>query len=592
MSSLVQAALAPTILDALPNTVGLTEAELAEVLTPPPSIEMGDVALPCFSFARVLRRSPAQISRDLAEGLSGVPALAGVRATGPYLNLTLHPATLAELTLSRWLSPAETPSTGKRVMVEYSQPNSHKALHVGHLRNVCIGDALVRMLRGIGHEVVSANYFGDIGTHVAKCLWWLDRQGGIEAAPATRKGTWLGERYAQSSQWLANATEEERLEASKAISAVLRALEAREPEVTALWEETKEWSINEFRDAYGWLGAEFDLEYFESDVDEESLEMVEGLLAEGKLVESNGAVGILNPEMKDFEFFMLRKGDGTGLYSTKDLALARRKFADYKLDESIYVVDVRQSDHFRHVFLSIDKLDIAPADRCHHVAYEMVTLPEGAMSSRTGNVEPLSELRDGLASQVRARLLQRDHEWKPGEMEETVRRIAVAALRYGMLVRDLTQKIVFEKESWLDPRGNTGPYLQYAQLRMAGIVQRLVDEGHPLALEIQDLSSDPPSASRIAHLGQLLVEPEARSLMLSMDRLPLTLEMAAARLRPELLCRHLYDLAKAANKVFEKLPVAAVTGDLKDARLLLVAAAAASLKEGMALVGIQTVRRM
>ena len=404
-------ATARAIVAALPEGTDLTAAEAAALLAPPPKPELGDLAFPCFRLAKALRKAPPQIAQDLAAALAGHELVASTRATGPYLNLSLLLGPAAALVLGP-LARGETPTqqgrsgVPERVMVEYSQPNTHKAFHVGHMRNLCLGDAIVRLLRADGFDVVAANYLGDVGAHIAKCLWWyldvLDDAG--RTPPDRARGEWLGELYAAASNRLADwedaaATGDEAAAASLAAAKartteILQKLEARDPALIDVWQRTRQWSLDEFDEIYAWCGVTFDRVFFESEVDEPGLALVEEYLERGVFVQSEGAVGIFNEEVKHMPFFMLRKRDGTSLYATKDLALARLKLQEHRIDRSIYVVDTRQSDHFRHVFLTLKKMGFPQADKCQHVPYEMVELPSGPMAGRKGNVILFSALRD------------------------------------------------------------------------------------------------------------------------------------------------------------------------------------------------------
>ncbi|MEM6995980.1 MAG: arginine--tRNA ligase, partial [Myxococcota bacterium] len=405
---------AAAIFAALPDGAGLSAADVAGMLEAPPKAELGDFAFPCFRLAKALRNAPQKIAAALVDGLPEGGIVASGHATGPYLNVRLDLGKTAALVLPEYArGPAEpTPTRKTKVMVEYSQPNTHKAFHVGHMRNLCLGDALVRLLRADGYEVVAANYLGDVGAHIAKCLWWfldhLDEAG--RQPPDDARGEWLGEVYAsasnQLSEWedAAKAGDEAAaasLQAAKArTTEILQQLESREPAMAAVWDKTRQWSLDEFDEIYQWCGVTFDRIFFESEVDEPGLAIVSEFLDKGVFVQSEGAVGIFNEEIKHMPFFMLRKRDGTGLYATKDLALARLKFEEYGVDRSIYVVDVRQSDHFAHVFLTLKKMGFTQADQCEHVPYEMVELPSGPMATRSGTVILFRTLRERMVGHL------------------------------------------------------------------------------------------------------------------------------------------------------------------------------------------------
>jgi arginyl-tRNA synthetase len=595
-------ATARAIVAALPEGTDLTVDEVAGLLAPPPKPELGDLAFPCFRLAKALRKAPPQIAADLAAALAHGGLIAATRATGPYLNVSLDLGHAAALVLGPLAGgrPPSAPARSERVMVEYSQPNTHKAFHVGHMRNLCLGDAIVRLLRADGYEVVAANYLGDVGAHIAKCLWWyLDVLDEVERQPpAHARGQWLGELYAAASNqlddWdeaakLGDTAAEASLAAAKArTTEILQQLEARDPEIMEVWQRTRQWSLDEFDEIYRWCGVAFDRVFFESEVDEPGLALVEEYLAKGVFVMSEGAVGIFNEEVKHMPFFMLRKRDGTSLYATKDLALARLKFQEHQVDRSIYVVDTRQSDHFRHVFLTLGKLGFRQADKCEHVPYEMVELPSGPMAGRKGNVILFSTLRERMTRHLMENYLAKlGEQWPPEDTEQTAHLVALGAIKFGMLARDVNQKIVFDMEAWLALEGDTGPYLQYSAMRTGSILRKVAERGNP---------SDPAALdeARMQAAGAALTQPEERALLLELAELGPVVHRAAQSLRPSVLCTYLLGLSKAINRFAnaKQCRVLDSEGAVLDGRLLLVKAAHEGMAWGLACLGMASPRRM
>jgi arginyl-tRNA synthetase len=603
MDSPLVAAVAQALAAALPPGAGLSAAGIRDLLGRPPSAELGDLAFPCFRLAKALRKAPPVIAAELAAALAEGGPIARAVAAGPYVNLTLDLAHTAALVLPGW-ARGEAPAAGgagERVMVEFSQPNTHKAFHVGHLRNVCLGDALVRILRANGHDVVAANYLGDVGAHIARCLWWyLDVLSADERTPpAEHRGEWLGELYTRATIHLEDLEQAAAAGDAPAASAlatarartteILQRLEARDPELTRIWRETRQWSLDDFDAIYRWCDVTFDRVFYESEVDEPGLALVEEFLARGVFQESEGAIGIHNPEIPYMPFFMLRKRDGTSLYATKDLALARLKFEEYRVDRSIYVVDSRQADHFRHVFLTLRKMGFAQAERCEHVPYEMVELPDGSMSSRRGNVVLFRRLRERMEATLRSQHFAKYvGEWNPDEIDRTVHEVALGAIRYGMLSRDVSQKIVFDLAAWLELEGNTGPYLQYVTARTASVLRRGAERGKTL-----DPAVLAPGPAQRAACAALALEPE-RALVLALAALPAVVARAAADLRPAPLCTALFELCRTYNAFQndERCQVIRSEGALLQGRLLLVSATREALGWGLSLLGIPAPARM
>ncbi|MFO7562841.1 MAG: arginine--tRNA ligase [Enhygromyxa sp.] len=580
----------------IPEAAGLDVDAVAALLAPPPRPELGEFAFPCFRLAKPLRSAPPKIAAELAERLGELdsPLIAEATPAGPYLNLRLQAHEAGRILLPAWARGElpEYPGSDQKIMVEYSQPNTHKEFHVGHMRNLCLGDSIVRMLRATGHQVIAANYLGDVGTHVAKCLWGFEALTD-EQPPEQARGEWLGKIYARASIQLedwesaAEAGDQEaaaNYQAARArMSEILRGIETRQSEYLDLWLRTRQWSLDEFDEIYAWADVTFDRVFYESEVDEPGLKLVDEYLAKGVFIESRGAVGIENPEVKHMPFFMLRKSDGTGLYATKDLALARMKFEEFGIDRSIYVVDARQSDHFRQVFLTLEKMGFEQAEQCEHVAYEMVELPEGPMSSRKGNVITFRSLREQLAEALEREFFHAFRGQRPdAEIDQVIHQVSLGAIKYGMLARDNNQKIVFDMAEWTKIHaGDMGPSLQYVSARTASLLRKAGER--ELVLDEALLAGEAPlQAGTLEELSE-------RGLMQELIDLPAAVAQAAYSLRPSILCARLLSLTQAYNRfqTDKRCDVIHQTDQgVVQARLLLVQATRNALAWGLSLLGI------
>src|SRR6185312_11671588 len=457
--------------------VSLSVSEIYDQLVEPPNSAMGDLAFGCFLLAKALKKGPPQIALALKEKIQADGEIAKVEAAGPYLNFTLTSDFLARQVLTPILSgetfKRKLTEASPKTMIEYSQPNTHKEIHVGHMRNACLGDSLVRMHRYIGYEMISSTFPGDVGTHVAKCLWYM-KYHNSEAIPTSGKGEWLGRIYSKANLLLEDqlgtafeATNREQL------TAILKQLENHQGEFYDLWKETRQWSIDLMKSVYAWAGITFDQWYWESDVDAASVKYVKELYAEGKLVKSEGAIG-MDLSDENLGFCLLLKSDGNGLYATKDVELARRKFQDYHIQKSIYVVDIRQELHLKQVFKVLERLGFAEAKNCFHLKYNFVELPDGAMSSRKGNIVPLMELVQRMEAMVKTNYLARyAQEWSQDEVNLVATQVAKGAIKYGMLRMDTAKKIVFDMDEWLKLDGESGPFIQYSGARINSLLKKM-----------------------------------------------------------------------------------------------------------------------
>jgi arginyl-tRNA synthetase len=564
--------------DDLPETI--TPALFYSALERPPESHLGDYALPCFRMAKDLKRKPPEIAAALAAALplADPEWIEKVDSIGAFLNITLRPAALAKLlvpqlrqgTYFNRLKAVDRP----RVMIEYSQPNTHKAFHVGHMRNVALGDALGRIYEACSFPVIMANYIGDEGAHIAKCLWYIHKNN--FKAPEDRRGEWLGEMYTQATHTLEDATPEQAPQFHAEVSAVLRAIESKQGEIYEQWQTTRQWSLADFQEIYRWIGARFDHCFYESEVSEESQRIATEYLKTGVFAVSDGAVGLDLKEEK-LGFVIVRKSDGNTTYATKDLALARVKFRQFQIKKSVYVVGSEQNMHFKQVFRTLDKMGFVEAKDCFHLSYGMVVLPEGKMSSRKGNIIKFRELRERMEQELNKNLEKYRGEWSEDEIADIGRRLSVGAIRYGMICSDPAKDIVFDLADWLSFEGNTGPYLMYSYARTRSILRKA-----------QEQSFAPDDT----HL-ELLNGPDERELLRYLNDFNTVIQQSADQYKPSLLCHHIFNSCKVYNRFLAQVSVLKAESDqARGARLALLDAFSQSLKFSLQLLGIEPPERM
>lgn len=552
---------------------------VARGLTSPPNPSLGDYAWGCFNLGKLTKRSPAACASELAAALKDNSCGEFV-ACGPYLNVRindrfLRQTVLKEINSGDYFARRLTLSAPK-TMVEFSQPNTHKELHVGHMRNICLGDALTKCLRYVGVPVISATFPGDVGAHVAKCLWFM-RFRNTEPVPDSDRGTWLGAMYSRASLQLEKekGTSSE-AENEKVISSILHEIEAKSGSFYELWRETREWSIELLESAYRWAEITFDRWYWESEVDSSSVAFVKELKAKGAVAESEGALGV-DLSNRGLGFCLLLKSDGNGLYATKDLMLAYRKFQDFGLDKSLYLVDLRQTFHFQQVFAALEAIGFEHARDCHHLAYNFVELPNGAMSSRKGNIIPLRRLIESMEATIKERyLLKYLGQWAQAEIDATATIIAGGAIKFGMNQVEPGSKIVFDLEQWLRLDGNSGPYVQYACARLSSLIRK----SEPIKID-GNLNLD------------LLVHPQERGMLVTLNSFNDVVLNVAETMKTNQLCDYLLDVARSFAGYYSNIQI------LDDANLALTAARIELckatfkiLKTGLGLLGISVPDRM
>lgn len=539
----------------------------AEDISRPPSLKMGDFAYPCFELAKEFKKSPQKAAEELRDKIKPNKKIIQIENTGPYLNFFLKPEFLNKRVIENCLNPKKQKAKKEKIMIEYSQPNTHKEFHVGHLRNVCLGSSLANILKERGYKVIEANYIGDTGSHVAKFLWaYLKFYKGEK--PPQEKSKWLGKIYAEG----ARMTREDKAAAEEAAE-INKKLEEGDRGLVKLWQKTKNWSMQAFKNIYSELGVKFDVYFYESQEEKEGKKILPQLLKLKEIKKSQGAV-IADLRKYDLDVLVLMRADGTALYGIKDIPLAMKKFKEYKIDKSIYVVDARQSFYFQQLFKILELLGFKK--EMIHLGYEFVTLKEGAMSSRTGNVVYYDDFKKEVFKQAFGETQKRHRAWSKKKLDETSLKISLAAMKFEMAKQDPAKKIVFDIKAALDFNGDTGPYLQYTAARINSIIKKSFLK---TSIKKTDYS--------------LLGENEEKELVKLLSKFEEVLESAGEGQKPSIVAHYLLDLAKQFNNFYHQVPVLqAKNRQLTEARLSLAKAVKEVLEKGLNLLGIEDIEEM
>src|SRR5579884_168439 len=580
--------------------------------------------------AEAVRGRVQELAAQIAARVAAGDGFAKVEAVNGYVNIYFNANAVAARLIGEVLGAGAAyghgAPTGVRVMVEHSQPNTHKALHIGHLRNVSLGVAISNILAAAGHDVHQANYIGDIGRHVIQCLWCYDRfHQGEEPADAAARGRWLGQIYAEAEArlrfredalaflhllaredtqlveaidrllkrlWRKNTegediayllgrfthaqeikeeqlrqedvipkfwpiigdqlreevtnpkpyvpvegtpepttTPEERLARWEALAEHMdewwpqvprwrgevaedfQRWERQEPDFVRLWEETREWSLADFRRVFDELGAHFDVWFFESEVEAEGKEIVRELLEKGIAEISEGLPVVkidekLGLEAPTYRTLPVLRSDGTSLYSTKDLALTKRKFEQYGVDRAIWVVDVRQSLYFQQIQKILELWGFEQAKQASHLVYEYVTLPEGIISSRKGTAPAYEDVRDAVLTRARAIIEEKNPDLAPAAKARVAEEVGLGSLKYAMLARDNNKVIVFDLEEALSFDGHAAPYIQYAHARATRILEHAGATAPELVAALPTLDFGEPMPEELALLQEIAALPD------------------------------------------------------------------------------------
>lgn len=536
----------------------------------PPNPEFGDLSLPCFNFAKETGKDPVEISVEISQKIKPAGVVKKISAAGPYLNFFLDKRKMATLVLNKILKEKKKYGESKsgqekRIMIEFSNANTHKEYHVGHLRNLCYGDAVTRLLTVTGNKAIPVSYINDFGIHVAKTIWTYEKFYKNEKPPENL-GYFLGKIYARSTQEI-----EKDPRAKEEVGDLMTKIESRRGPEYKLWQKTRKWSIEQFAKIYEEMGIEFDNIFYESEVIDEGKKMVVELLEKNFLVKSQGAV-IANLEKYNLGVLLFLRSDGTALYPVADLPLAIKKFKKYKLDESIYVVDVRQSLYFEQLFKILELLGYKY--KMIHLGYEFVKLPSGMMSSRTGNVITYEELRAEAIVRAVAETKNRHSDWSEKKINEIAREIVIGAIKFEMLKVGKEQAITFDLDKALRFEGFTAAYLQYTHARICSIIRK----------------------AKVKKIGKVnfdkLQEKWEYNLVIELVKFPEILEKAARNYNPAVLADYLYNLAKVFSDFYRDVKVIGLDPEIEKARVALVEGVKTVLAKGLNILGIDAPKEM
>lgn len=540
------------------------------------------MAAPLFQMAALDSRGGSntpvpQRAQEIAQALAsflGVPkGFTRVQAVKGYLNLYFSNAEYAQKVVGQVNTLRKSygafPETGKKIMIEYSQPNTHKSMHVGHLRNVILGGSLSNILEEAGNKIIRANYIGDIGLHVIKWLWNYEKYHKGEQ-PGEDKTRWMGDLYAEADRRFSDESgfEEE-------VRQYFSRWDQQDPKVVALWQQTRQWSLEGFYHIYDQLGEKFDRIYFESEVEESGKQLVENLIKSGMAVDSrpDGPVYVNLDEIlgkkEEFRVAVILRSDGTSLYATKEIPLAIMKIEEYCLDKSIYVVDVRQSLHMKQIFKILELMGYPWEEKLFHFAYEIVNLPGNVtMSSRDGTVVLLDDLIREATQRAFTIVSEKNPDLSEDEKQEIASAVALGAIKYPMLSRESTKVVTFDWNTALDFNGQSAPYIQYAHVRAGSILRKANFDSSELVVFANDLQSSEVN----------LIE--------TISKFPYEVQRAAKDYKPSLIATYAYELAKAFNDFYNLCPVLSAKEEVRNYRLALVSAAKQCLANSLKLLGI------
>lgn len=538
----------------------------------------GDYTLVVFPLLRITRQSPDATGNALGDWLkANCPEVSAFNSVKGFLNLSLSNLYWKESLESIAANPdfGQLPSTGRRIMVEFSSPNTNKPLHLGHVRNNLLGASVSNLLKAAGNEVIKATLVNDRGVHICKSMYaWKERFNGATPESSGKKGDHLvGDCYVEFAKM-----EKEDPSVMDKVHEMLVKWEEADPAVRALWQMMNEWVFAGFEQTYKALGISFDKTDYEHDTYLLGKELVQKGLDMGVFVRDPDGSVWCDLTSDGLDRKLLLRSDGTSVYITQDLGTAERRFSEHKLDSLIYVVGDEQNYHFQVLKLILKKLGFSWADCIYHLSYGMVELPEGKMKSREGTVVDADDLIEKMYQEARetseegGKLAEMPEE----EKERLYRIIGLGALKYFILKVDPKKKMLFNPKESIDFNGNTGPFIQYTHARIQSILRKAAEAGRKAAVA-QDAELSPKEI-RIVQL---------------LSSYPQKVAEAAAAYSPALIANYCYELAKEFNQYYHDTSILREPdGKLLEMRLELISDTAAVLRAGMGILGIELPDRM
>lgn len=548
---------------------GFDKGEIKELIEVPKNSDMGDYSLPCFSLAKKLRKNPIEIAKEIAAKINK-KNFEKVEAVNGYVNFYLDKKAIAEKTINLISRQGDkygkSDGTGKnrKAMIEFSQTNTHKAFHVGHVRGTSLGESIARIMGFSGAGVIRANYSGDTGMHIAKWLWCYKKYHSSENIRNDEK--WFADIYVDAVKRL-EKSEKNQKEAEE----INRKLDLRsDKELNKLWKETRKISIKSWEKIYHELNTRFDVHYFESEMETDGKRLANELVERGIAKISDKAV-IMDLKEYGLGVWVLLRGDGTVLYSAKDLALAHKKFKDFKIESSLVVTDQTQDLHFRQLKKTLQLMKFKHTDLYNHLSYGQIRFPWGKISSRSGENITYSDFKKSIVELAAKEIERRYKNLETEEVYDRALAIAIAAIKYSMLKQDINRNIIFNPKEEIRFDGDTGPYLLYSYARALSILKK----------------AEYKKAKKFS-VGALEKPEEKLTGLLA--RFPEIVRDAGKSISPSAIAHFSYELAKTFSEFYHACPV--IGSESEQFRLKLVESFAQVLKNSLWLLGINVIREM
>jgi arginyl-tRNA synthetase len=539
-----------------------------ELIEIPPNPKLGDFAFPCFNLAKILKKAPAVIASELVQELKA-DFISEIKPIGPYVNFFVKKKLLAKKALTKIYTNKDkygSDSINEGIMIESPSPNTNKPLHLGHVRNMLLGNSIVNLYKKIGYDAKRVEIVNDRGVHICKSMLAYQKFGNNKE-PDKKSDHFVGDYYV-----LYNTKEKETPEFKDEIQEMLVKWENNDEDVRTLWKKMNNWATKGFKETYNRYGADIDEHNYESDFYELGRDIVLDAFDKGLLKkDENKNIYYSDNEV---EKKIVLRGDGTTIYMTQDMALANIRYNKYKIKNMVYVVASEQNHHFKVLFKIFKMLNREYADHCYHLGYGMIYLPEGKMKSREGTVVDADSMANDIHNLAKNEIVKRYPDLNPKIVESRAESIGMGAIKFFILKYDSMKDFVFDPKESLSFEGETGPYVQYTHARCASVLKK-----HGRLTNNIDFSK--------------LDTVEDKKILKLLENLPETVKKAALEYKPSLITRLLLDLCQAFNEYYHKHQILNDDDkELEKARILLVNGVKQVLAIGLNLLGIDALDEM
>ena len=558
----------------------LDKVRIAGMIEIPKQANLGDYALPCYRLSGMLKKAPQEIAKELKEKLVLPKGISKTEVIGAYLNFFVANDALAKDVIKRILGERQDYGKsdllrGRKIMVEYSGPNTNKTLHLGHLRNQALGMAIANLYGANGAKVIRANIYSDRGAHICKSMLAYEKFGNKKTPQSAHIKP---DRFVMDYYILYTKEAEKNPELEKEVQEMLKKWEKGDKKTIALWKKMNGWALQGIRQTYKEFGSKFDAEFYESKFYDKAQPVIELGLKKGIFEKDETGAIIARLASSGMPDKVVRRADGTSIYITNDLALTKYKFEKHNLDEALWVVGNEHSLYFRQLFRIFELLGFPWAKKCRHMSYGLVNLPEGKMKSREGTVVEADDIIREMQDLAKSELQKRYPKMKKSELQKRTRAISLAAIKFFMLKVDAGRDFLFNPKESISFEGETGPFVQYSYARACSILKKA---GKNANKEIKN-----------ARAEALESEIEKRLIAL-LAAYPKTLQNCISNMSLHPLCQHLLELASAFNLFYHEMPVLkAETKELRAARLALVLSTKIVLANALRILDIDAIEEM